>query len=113
MQQNSGPNANIELLIRKWEELKNLTFPESPGHPFLNNLYIELAEYDVYVCNIARSIIEKGEKVDRQLVRINEDWNEKLDSFDPDESGVNQEYNEMKQYKQVLDEFISLILKMG
>jgi hypothetical protein len=103
-------NAQHELLLKKWEELKNLPFPESPGHPFLDNLYLELAEYAVYVSKIACRALENRERIDKESVCLNEDWNNKSDSFNSNESSPNEVHSSLKEYKQALDDFIRLIL---
>lgn len=109
MQQKSDSNAGNEKIRQKWKDLKKLAFPESPGHPFLDNLYLELAEYDVYVCGIAGSILEKGEHIDRESIRVDEDWNNKLDAFDSSEKDANQACSELRQYKQALDDLLICI----
>jgi hypothetical protein len=103
-------DSSYEILSQKWEDLKKLAFPESPGHPALDNLYLELAEYDVYVSKIAISILGNGGRIDRQSVRINEDLNDKLECFDPEGSNLSEAYSAIKQHKKALDEFISLVL---
>jgi hypothetical protein len=103
-------DSRYEILRQKWEELKKLAFPESPGHPGLDNLYLELAEYDVYITNLAVSILEKGERPDRKSIQINEDLNSKLDAFNPEGSSLIQAYSAIKEHKQALDEFICLVL---
>jgi hypothetical protein len=108
--QKSNSNAHYEQLIREWEELKKLDFPESPGHPFLDNLYVELAEYAVYVSKTAGSILEKGEKPEKITIPVDEEWNTRLDSFSSDEKGANQVCFELRQYKQALDDFITRLL---
>lgn len=105
----SGEN-NYDLLVNKWNELKTLSFPESPQEPLLFNLYLALSEYEVYVSKIGISILEKGEPIDKNSIEIDEDWNEKLDSFTQDENSTDQ-VSALKNHKHYLDEFLRLILK--
>jgi hypothetical protein len=110
MEHKSVSNTENEQIRQKWDNLKKLAFPESPGHPFLDNLYIELAEYDVYVCGIAASILEKGAHIDRESIRVDEDWNNKLDTFDSSEKDANQACSDLRQYKQALDDLLICIV---
>jgi hypothetical protein len=105
----SGEN-NSELLVKKWKELKALNFPESPQEPFLFDLYLALSEYEVYVSKIGISILDKGELIDKNSIQIDEEWNEKLDSFISDKTSTDQ-IATLKDHKQSLDEFLRLVLK--
>jgi hypothetical protein len=107
----SGEN-NYDLLVNKWKELKTLSFPESPQEPFLFNLYLALSEYEVYVSKIGSSFLKKGNLLDKNSIQIDEEWNEKLDSFIADENCADQ-VSALKNHKQHLDEFLRLVLYAG
>jgi hypothetical protein len=109
LKQNENWNTDRESLVKKLEELKNLPFPESPKEPFLDNLYIELADYDIYVNKIVTSILE-GQRLDRQSIQMDEGWNERLESFNPAEIGADKEFSSLKEYKEVLDEVMRAVI---
>jgi hypothetical protein len=101
---------NYELLVNKWEEIKTLNFPESPQEPYLLNLYLSLSEYEVYVIKIGSSKLEKGDLIDKNSIKIDEEWNEKIDLFTADGNCADQVFV-LKNYKQSLDEFLRLVIK--
>jgi hypothetical protein len=105
------PGAAYEPLKKKWETLEKLDFPQSPGEPYLDNLYLELADYTVFVSTIAATILDEGLKPDKEQIEINQDWNNRLENFKPDSEVYNLVCSSMKEYKQVLDEILDLILK--
>jgi hypothetical protein len=104
--------AGYESLRMKWEELEKLDFPESPGEPALVYLYLELADYTVYVSKIAASILDEGQNPDKKLVRIDEDWNHRMERFNPANDVEKRVCSSLKEYKQVLDEILGLVLKI-
>lgn len=111
MTEKSEFNNQEEQLIKKCKELINSGFPESPEDPFLDNLYLELSDYHVYVTNIANSILEGRPGIEKETIRIDEEWNERLDSFDPAKNARLEACSALKQHKQILDEFIDFVLK--
>jgi hypothetical protein len=102
----------LELLKKKLAELKNLTFPESPEDPFLDNLYLELADYEVSILQFANKLLEGRPVTNKEIIRIDNDWNEKLETFNPDQNNRIEACSALKQYKQNLDDFVDFVLKI-
>jgi hypothetical protein len=103
----------FELLKKKLAELQSLTFPESPDDPFLNNLYLELADYEVNIVRYASGLLENGLRTNKEKFRIDNDWNEKLDTFDPNKNDRIEAYSVLKHHKQILDDFIDCVLQLN
>ena len=82
MEHSSPPETNIEALKKEWDDLYKYPFPPIPEDEYLNELFAELALTDTFNAGIVSSFL-KGKKVDRMLITIDTELNEKLSSYQP------------------------------
>ena len=109
MEHSSPPETNIEALKKEWDDLYKYPFPPIPEDEYLNELFAELALTDTFNAGIVSSFL-KGKKVDRMLITIDTELNEKLSSYQPQSKEAKKILQSMKERKAKLDKMISLVL---
>jgi hypothetical protein len=101
---------NNKALQNEWNYFFKLPFPENPEDKELEELFDELVLLDLHIAGIVSSFL-KGVKVDKKLVYIDEEFNNKIKALEPLNSDPRyKDWIAITKYKVELDKMIKMVL---
>ncbi len=90
-------------LVKKFEDFKNVKFPDAPEDDEIYDLFAELVELDGHIAGLISSYL-KGKTIDFKLLDADSEF-ERISNSLVEKSAA----NEIKEYKMELDEMVRMV----